>query len=392
MARHKLTGRPGVRTAIALALAAVAALSFTFGQATGSYTSNASAHVVPEHRLRCPTPTPTPKATAAPTPQPTATPAATPPAPTNAPTPIPTPKPTAPPEATPKPTTTPATTPAPGLPAGTLPDLGDVGFLGDVSKLAVADPTHVPAGLRWNAAGGWFELAGPATDRTWSGWRFTRPVRLTETLPSGAGVTLTFRDNVFDVPGSTYLGGLTYQATGNRFVIEDNTFRASSPLGGNWGNGQIQMDSPGVIRRNDISGRADGIQLGGGGVTLEQNVIHSPGNFGQYPNNTHNDGVQFYGGSGLVVKDNRIDLGKFDGLHQNGALFFQGRFDAPRIEGNYLRGGGFYLRLESGVSKAVVVDNRFGPLDPLAWGYSLIQGTVATWERNVDSSGAAVGR
>jgi hypothetical protein len=100
--------------------------------------------------------------------------------------------------------------------------------------------------------------------------------------------------------------------------------------------------------------------------------------------------MQFYGGPNIVIKDNRIDLGVFDGEHQNGALFFQGNFSAPQITHNYLRGGGYYLRLESGVANAGVVNNIFAPLDPLAWGYALVQGTIATWTGNVTTTGATV--
>ena len=76
----------------------------------------------------------------------------------------------------------------------------------------------------------------------------------------------------------------------------------------------------------------------------------------------------------------------WDGEHQNGALFFQGSFDRPTIHGNVLSGGGYILRLESGVQSATVTNNQFMLVGDagVPWGpYThLIQGSVATWTGN----------
>lgn len=296
--------------------------------------------------------------------------------------------------ATPTPTSTPAptATPAPGqIPANTLPAGNDVGFLGDAAGLVLADATHVPSGLSYNSGGGYFELSG-VSSKTFQNYRFTRPVKLSDTLPSNAGITITFKNNIFDIPGNQPYGGLTYQGTlgTNQIIVQDNTFRASSPLAGLYGNGQIQLDSRCTIQRNNVSGRGDGIQNGNGQCLIEQNYIHSPGNYGTYPNNTHNDGIQFYGGSGIQVRYNRIDIG-WDGEHQNGALFFQGSFTGPVIDRNFISGGGFSLRLESGVSGAVVTNNTFKlpTISNPPWGpYThSVQGGVTTWSGNVLTPG-----
>jgi hypothetical protein len=63
----------------------------------------------------------------------------------------------------------------------------------------------------------------------------------------------------------------------------------------------------------------------------------------------------------------------------------------PQIIGNYLRGGGFTLRLEEPMRGAVVTGNRFGPTTG-GWGEATREQdvTIAKWSDNLNSKGQPV--
>jgi hypothetical protein len=284
--------------------------------------------------------------------------------------------------------------PTPVITPNTIPAPGQVGFRGAESSLMTASTTTPPPGLRYNSGSGYFESATNTT-RTYDGYKFTRPVNFSSSLPVNAGVTVTFKNSIFEVPGNQPYGGFTYQGGfgTTKIIIQDSTFRASSPLTGLYGNGQIHTDVATTALRNDISGRSDGVQNGSGSSTYEQNYIHTPGIFGTYPNNTHNDGMQFYSGSNIVIRFNRIDIG-WNGIHHNGALFFQGSFSGPVIHNNFLSGGGFTLRLEPGVNGAVVTSNVFKlpAINNPPWGpfTHSVGGNTASWSGNTLSPNGTV--
>ena len=324
---------------------------------------------------------PTPSATPAPAPS------AGPIRPTTAPT--RTTSPTAQPSATPSGpgSTAPAPPPPGGAPApGTVPAAGQVGFRGSVSSLKVVDSAaSAPAGTSWQ--GNYLRVtAGNAT---------LDGVYVKGAVDYGGGGTLTVRNSIIEGNGGIW-SPLLVRA--GHLDVRDTTVRwrpGAPPPGDGWGNGAIHGDATMTVIRCDISGTPDGIQNGPGNSTFEQNYIHDLARIGAVPNNTHNDGIQMYGGPNLTIEYNRIDLDGYDGTHQNAALFFQPDASSPasnaRIVGNYLEGGGYTLRLDGPVPAAVVQDNTFGPLNG-GFGYAYARGgaTLAVWSGNVTTSGQTV--
>lgn len=291
------------------------------------------------------------------------------------------------PTATAPPTPTPTPTAPPG---GDFPAPGEVGFLGDEGDLQVIDgPGDAPPGTEW--AGD--HLAVTGTDVVLDGVLVRGGVEL-QTIG-----TLTIRDSVVEGGHGTSFVVLC-RAAGATLDISDSTlrWREGAQIDVGIGNGAIQAANVRVLAtRNDISGTADGIQFAGDGSRITSNWIHDLALVGDYPDNTHNDGIQMFDGADVVIARNRIEIG-FDGVHQNGAIFLQpgDGNDIPgiRITGNYLQGGGFTLRLEKpSTSGAVVTDTTFGPLDPGAFGYvSVTEGaTIAEWSGNVTVDGTPVG-
>lgn len=279
-------------------------------------------------------------------------------------------------------------TPPGAVPPNTVPQPGQVGFRGDPATLTViAGSGNLPAGVTWS--GGSLRISGNVTlDKVF--------VKGGIELTSGS---LTLRNSI--VEGNSSLWATILTNRGTALDVRDSTLRwKGAPPGNGWGNGVIHGDSRMTVIRNDLSGSPDGIQFASSDGVFEQNYIHDLAMLGTPPNDTHNDGVQSYGGNNNVFRYNRIDLrdaqGKAYNGHQNGALFFQPSSGFPltnvQIVGNWLSGGGFTLRLEAPVTGAVVTGNQFGPYTG-GWGDVLVDDSgvsIATWANNTDNSGRAI--
>jgi hypothetical protein len=293
-----------------------------------------------------------------------------------------------------KPVVKPAAPPAqPGggsVAPGAVPDAGQVGFLGDPASLQVIDGANkAPAGTGWNT--GVLQVTGNdvVLDKVFVKGGVTF---------QGSG-TLTIKNSIIE--GNHSAQSVVLGMKGH-LDIQDSTIRWKAGDGGpqaDWGNGAIHGDSTVTLLRNDISGTPDGIQNGPGRSTIEQNYIHDLALIGTYPNNTHNDGIQSYGGPDLVIRYNRIDIEgphgvAYDGTHQNAAVFVQPSGTSStnlQVVGNYLAGGGYIMRLEGPMSGAVVTDNKFGPTTG-GWGEVLVNKDVgiARWSGNVSAAGKTV--
>lgn len=150
-----------------------------------------------------------------------------------------------------------------------------------------------------------------------------------------------------------------YEEEGASLVIEDSEIVGTSGLA----QAGIAFSSY-VARRVDISGTADGLKATEK-VVVENSWIHDlwlgPGD--------HADGVQSTGGSGVVIRNNFIDIidrGRGHGELPN-AVFQVGKDGEGEppvgnfvIEGNWLYGGGWVVNLDAGLPGNRVVDNRFG--------------------------------
>ncbi|HVK24938.1 MAG TPA: hypothetical protein VM677_26565, partial [Actinokineospora sp.] len=279
----------------------------------------------------------------------------------------------------------PAGAPAPGA----APQPGQVGFRGDASKLRVVDGNSpAPAGTRWNSGA----LRFGGGDVTLDGVYVKGGVEY-----SGTG-TLTIRNSIIE---GNHFSWTTLLAGSGHVDVRDTTitYKDTQWPGPQWGNGAIGGDGTVTVIRCDISGTPDGIQNGPGNSTIEQNYIHGMLRSGTYPNNTHNDGIQAWGGHNLVIRYNRIDIsadGKaYDGTHQNGAVFIMsdGPASGLQVVGNYLAGGGYILRIGESQRGAIVKNNQFGTT---AGGFGEVHvdnpASIAEWSNNKSVSGNLIPR
>jgi len=271
------------------------------------------------------------------------------------------------------------------LPPNTVPQPGQVGYLGKMNALTIIDGSGpTPTGTVWE--NGYLRVNGD-------------DVELSGYFVKGGidcyGANPTIRNCV--VEGNQYSFSAILVRNGNALIIDTTVIYKTGdpPPTPNWGNSAIGSDQgTGItITRCDISGYPDGIGTFDSTV-IEQNYIHGPVLLGVPPNETHNDGVQYYGGTGLSIRYNRIDISSdglpCDGIHQNAAIFIQpaGATTAvnPEIIGNNLFGGSITMRLEEPATGAIIQDNTFGV--PFYTDVEREPGfIIASWVNNIDHNG-----
>lgn len=268
------------------------------------------------------------------------------------------------------------------------PERGSVGWKAENCpggiKL-VNSPATAPSGTTWNTQNNYLDARGDAS---------LNCVHIKGGLYISGGGAFTLTDSIVE-GGATWFIVTRAESSDGPLLISNSTLRwqDGSSVNPRLSNGAGVIQSSGnqsgsQIIGNDISGNPDGIQLSGDDWVVRGNWIHNLARVGEPPNNTHNDGMQVYGGTNIVIEGNRIELDGFDGVHQNGALFFQvDSLSGVKIAGNFLEGGGFILRIEKNVLGAIVRDNVFGPPDRsvASWpGYVLLTGDpgIAEWSNN----------
>jgi hypothetical protein len=220
--------------------------------------------------------------------------------------------------------------------------------------------TGAPPGTRWQ--GGYLEVVTPGT--------VLERVHIKGGVDHVGGGQLTVRDSIIE-------GGASWMilnSRGGTLLVEDSTLRwrdgtTVNPDKGN-GSGVIQAGGTNLtVRRSNLSGNPDGIQCSGQ-CLVEDTWIHDLAMVGVYPENTHNDGIQFYGGN-LTVRNSMLNTGA-QSPYSNAAVFLQGGSltDCITVEGDtWLNGGGYTFYGQ--VGRIDLNDTRFGP-DHL-WGEKLIE-------------------
>lgn len=261
---------------------------------------------------------------------------------------------------------------------------GSVGFRGEESDLILVDGPQngsrnvPPAGCAWYAPEYGLHCRG---DVVIDGYLIRGGVD-----HYGSG-TLTVRDSVIEGQRN-YQGIWLRKGSHCGATVTDTTLRWGGSTPPPQGNGAI-TDSEGchlTLRRNDISGWADGIQLGTGGI-IEDNHIHDL--YSTAP--AHNDGIQFFGDSDYVVTGNYISIGwGGPGSPQNAAIFMgAGNTTRPVFRHNFLSGGGYTLRSNS-AQGVVFTDNILERLPQQFGDYDITPGTIAEWARNRRPDGTPV--
>jgi len=285
-------------------------------------------------------------------------------------------------------------TPTP-TPSGTFVKPGTVGYLGATSALTVYQPGGAaPSGCSWISYG----LRCDQDDITWDHvwikgsvyWTGVGNLTLTNSIVQGG-------DN-----GEWYalLGHPSNTGTINSTItVTDSTVgwlpgktpppgQDVAPVWALYGN-QRQ-----IVERSDLSGMAQGIDPTDGSI-IKDNWIHGLVQNSTDPNNpTHLDGIYSQGGGNITITGNYVDVPARSDT--TAAVFIQDRGSSDTgisITNNYLTGGAFTLRNQTGIN--VDVENNvfgqsvWGPVGDLNAGYV---GTFGTWSGNVQTDGTVIAK
>lgn len=278
-------------------------------------------------------------------------------------------------------------------PAGYV-EPGSVGYLGSTSLLTVYKPGGAaPVDCNWQSYGLRCDDASMTWDHVWIQgsvyWTGTGTLKVTQSIIRG-GTNGSWYALLGHPSSSGALPGATID-------VEDSTLGwlpgvapapnvDAAPVWTAYGN-QRQ-----VIIRDDLSGMAQGIDPTDSSV-IEDNYIHGLVQNGTGTTVVHLDGIFSQGGGNILIKGNYVDAPVRGDT--TGALFIQDRGATDTgisIQDNYLNGGAYVLRNQTGLS-VDVEGNTFG-----AGVYGLVgdltgySGTYGTWTGNVDSTGATVAK
>jgi hypothetical protein len=274
-----------------------------------------------------------------------------------------------------------------GIPAaGSYVRPGTVGFLGDPTTLTqYLQGGAAPANCSWQSYGLRCDQDDLALDHVHikGGLYWT-----------GAG-SLTISNSLIEGGDSWYVvyAAATANNAGAQMTITDSTLRwaldstepAGQDVGPFWTRGTQTL----IVQRCDISGTPQGIDPGEGSL-IEDNWIHDLFQNNPASNPTHLDGVFSQGGGNITIQRNYIDVPT---VATTAALFIQdsgGTDVGIKIYANYLNGGAYILRNQTGIA-VDVVNNTFGTgvygdVGDIT-GYP---GTYGTWSGNAHVDGTVV--
>ncbi|HEV2674927.1 MAG TPA: right-handed parallel beta-helix repeat-containing protein [Aliidongia sp.] len=274
-------------------------------------------------------------------------------------------------------------------PVGSYVTPGTVGFLGNPATLKQYRPGGaVPPGCEAETYGVRCDQANLTLDS----------VHLTGGLYWTGTGNLTITNSIIEGGSSwiTIYAAATSNAQTAKITVTNSTLRwqpgLTYPSGYDvapiWTRGTQAL----IVQHCDLSGMPQGIDPGGNSV-IQGNYIHDlVQNSKSKTNPTHLDGLFSQGGANILIVNNYIDAPALGAV--TAALFIQGdggnTETGIKIYANYLSGGAYVLRNETGKS-VDVVNNTFGSG---MYGYvsSLkgYTGTYGVWSGNVTTKGVPV--
>jgi hypothetical protein len=273
--------------------------------------------------------------------------------------------------------------------AGTYVRPGTVGYLGDPSALTqyVSGGT-APDGCSWQSYGLRCDQTDLVLDHVYiSGglyWTGTGDLTITNSIIEGG--------NAWYV---VYAAAATNNA-GATMTVQDSTLRwgpgsvvpSDVDVGPFWTHGTQAM----IVQRCDISGMPQGLDPGANSL-IEDTWIHDLFQNNPPSTPTHLDGLFSQGGGNIVIRRNYIDAPVRSDT--TAALFIQNRTGTDagiKIYANYLSGGAYALRNQTGIDVDVVNNtfggNLYGDVGDLT-GYP---GTYGAWSGNTHGDGSIVPR
>jgi hypothetical protein len=284
----------------------------------------------------------------------------------------------------PSPSTSASEPPSGTTPVGGYVRPGTVGYLGNVSALKVYQPDGAaPGGCSWQPYGLRCNQYDLTLDHVWIKgslyWTGTGRLTITQSIVQGGTADSWYAilghpatagaiDSTIEVTDSTvgWLPGRTMPAG------ED-----VAPIWSVYGNQAL------VAIRDDLSGMPQGIDPTDGSV-IRDNWIHDLVQTGSASDPEHLDGIFSQGGDNITIEGNYVDVPVRSDA--TAAIYIQHRGATDTgisIVGNYLNGGAYNLRNQTGIA----VDVRNNTFAGSVWGtvgdLTGYPGTYGNWSGNI---------
>jgi len=268
---------------------------------------------------------------------------------------------------------------------------GTVGYLGSTSALTVYEPGGAaPSGCSWQSYGLRCDQTDLTLDHVWIKgsfyWTGTGNLTISQSIVQGGTGTSWYA--ILGHPSTSGAINSTIKVTDSTVGwLPGKTMPAGEDVAPIWtayGN-QAQ-----IAIRDDLSGMSQGIDPTANSV-IQDNWIHGLVQNGTASSPTHLDGIFSQGGGNIKIEGNYVDVPVRSDT--TAAIFIQDRGSTDTgisIIGNYLNGGAFNLRNQTGINVAVenntFANSVWGAVGDLS-GYP---GTYGTWTGNVTLNQAAV--
>ncbi len=276
-------------------------------------------------------------------------------------------------------------------PAGGYVKPGTVGYLGSTSALKIYQPGGAaPGGCSWQSYGLRCDQTNLTLDHVWikGSFYWTGSGRLTISHSIVWGGTGDSWYAVLGHPDTSGAIDSTIEVTDSTVEwMPGQTMPPGEDVGPIWsayGNQTL------IAIRDDLSGMPQGIDPTAGSI-IRDNWIHGLVQTGTASTPAHLDGIFSQGGSNITIEGNYIDAPVRSDA--TAAIYIQDRGATDTgisIVGNYLNGGAFNLRNQTGINVDVrnntFANSVWGPVGDLT-GYP---GTYGTWSGNITLNGAAL--
>lgn len=270
---------------------------------------------------------------------------------------------------------------------------GTVGYLGSTSALTVYEPGGAaPSGCSWQSYGLRCDQTDLTLDHVWIKgslyWTGTGNLTVSQSIVQGGTGTAWYA--ILGHPASSGALNSTIKVTDSTVGwLPGKTMPAGedvAPIWSAYGN-QAQ-----VAIRDDLSGMPQGIDPTANSV-IQDNWIHGLVQTGTASAPTHLDGIFSQGGGNIKIDGNYVDVPVRSDT--TAAIFIQDRGSTDTgisITNNYLNGGAFTLRNQTGIN----VDVENNTFANSVWGsvgdLSGYPGTYGTWAGNVDLNHALIAK
>lgn len=282
-------------------------------------------------------------------------------------------------------------TPTP-TPTGSFVKPHSVGYLGSAAALTVYTyGGNAPSGCSWQSYGLRCDQDNLTLDHVkivgglyWTG---TGNANITNSVIEGSSAGGDQAWYAFYAAAVSSSAGAKITVTDSTLGWDGSTEPAGQDVGPIWSRADQVFD----VERCDLSGMPQGIDPSTTGSIVKNNWIHDLNQNGTASTPSHIDGIYSQGGSNITIVGNYVDVPVRSDV--TAAVFIQDREGTDGgivIDNNYLNGGAYVLRDQTGVGVVVDGDTFGNSLYGYVGDLTGYQGSYSEWLNDTTVTGVTV--